>query len=53
MSDDDGVQDEAFPSVPSPHSPGQGRADDGDLMEDGEKFYVTGIASKMSLFSRL
>ena len=48
MSDDDGVQD---PSVPSPQSPGQGPAEDGDLMEDGEQFYVTGITSKISLFS--
>lgn len=53
MSDDDGVRDEAFASVPSPRWPGQGRAEDGDLMENGEKFYVAGIASKISLFSSL
>lgn len=33
MSDDD----QAFPSIPSPPSPGQGRAEDGDLMDNGER----------------
>lgn len=52
MSDDDG-RDEAFPSLPSPLSPGQRQAEDGDLMEDGEKLDVSGITSNISLFSRL
>eukprot|EP00066_Takifugu_rubripes_P018834 XP_011608100.1 PREDICTED: TIMELESS-interacting protein [Takifugu rubripes] len=36
MSDDDGIHGTAFPYSPSPHSPGQGRAEEGDLMENGE-----------------
>lgn len=40
-------EDEAFPSVPSPLSPGQGRAEDGDLMENGENFDISQIAGSL------
>lgn len=47
MSDDDSMQDAAFPSIPSPHSPGQGRAEEGDLMENGENLFVASMTSSI------
>lgn len=38
LSDYDGMdEDEAFPPLPPPHSPGQGGADEGDPFANGER----------------
>lgn len=37
IPDYDGIEDEAFPPLPPPHSPGQGGQEDGDPFADGEK----------------
>lgn len=41
LSDYDGLEDEAFPPLPPPQSPGQGGQDEGDPFGNGEKLFVT------------
>lgn len=41
LGDYDGLEDEAFPPLPPPQSPGQGGQDEGDPFGNGEKLFVT------------
>lgn len=39
LGDYDGLEDEAFPPLPPPQSPGQGGQDEGDPFGNGEKLF--------------
>lgn len=40
LSNNDSMNDEAFPPLPPPHSPNQWGQDDGDPFADGKKLCV-------------
>lgn len=40
LPDYDAMEDEAFPPLPPPHSPGRGGADEEDPFANGETLYV-------------
>lgn len=39
FADHDSLEDESFPPLPPPRSPGQGGQEDGDPFADGEKLH--------------
>lgn len=40
LQDYDGLEDEAFPALPPPHSPGLGGHDEGNPFSNGEEMFV-------------
>uniref|UniRef100_UPI000D30CA8A TIMELESS-interacting protein-like n=1 Tax=Maylandia zebra TaxID=106582 RepID=UPI000D30CA8A len=44
IPDYDGIEDEAFPPLPPPHSPGRGGQEEGDPFADGDEGEVSQLA---------
>lgn len=47
VPDLDGIEDEAFPPLPPPHSPGRGGQDEGDPFANGERFQSKSISKRI------